>query len=159
MKMLSIEERNIVEEFKKLPRREVKLRVANAGAIPNNIDKLEDIAIGEKVLDAINNGQINFIDNHDGKEKRLDGYVVLKRGNVCPIYVGSSFCLNYLYLDDEDNKIHLSQMSVAGNVYARGKGIFAAIDEYNSSCTAEYRKVETLTVFPEPVPNQLVSNL
>jgi len=71
------------------------------------------------------------IDDHDNMEEYLQGFVVLRDGHVCPIYMNSVFCLNDLYVDDRDGKLHISQSSVAGNISTRNTTLKLAVEKYN----------------------------
>lgn len=74
-----------------------------------------------------------YVDDHNGgkREEKLQGWAILRNGYVCPILKDTYFCLNPLYIDEEDNKVHLSTMSVAGTIISKDSSMKDAIEKYN----------------------------
>lgn len=61
-------------------------------------------------------GHKTFINDHTGKEEKLEAIVELNSGYICPVAIyGGIWCLNKLYVGGQDEKIHLSRVSVGGN--------------------------------------------
>lgn len=71
-----------------------------------------------------------YIDNHNGSKCELQGFIVLNTGYVSPLFRGTVFCINRMYIDKE-GKLCLSKMSVAGNVDTRGVTTEEAIKRFN----------------------------
>lgn len=84
---------------------------------------------------------------HNKDEIEFDGYVILGRGerqHVCPLFAGTYFCLNLLYI--KDGKVFLSRQSVGGNVLARDKSLETAIKEYSEMASNADEIYQTLQV-------------
>ena len=56
--------------------------------------------------------------------------VISEGGDICPIFLNSSFCLNPLYIS-RDSKIHLSESSVGGTFHGRKILDKETVAEYN----------------------------
>jgi hypothetical protein len=69
------------------------------------------------VYDLIELGHTTFINDHNGEEEKLEAIVQLDSGHVCPVRFYTMQCLNRLYVGGQDEKIHLSRMSVGVNLY------------------------------------------
>lgn len=93
------------------------------------------------VYDLIESGVKTFINDHDGKEEKLEAIVELDNGYVCPVGMCDVWGLNKLYVGGQDEKIHLSRISVGGDfgrytTQSDGNGerfMKRAIEEYNKS--------------------------
>jgi hypothetical protein len=73
-----------------------------------------------------------FINTHNGlnKEEKFDGFGVLKNGYIVLLMEDTYFCLNHMFV--EEGKLHLSTMSVAGNIISKGITMEQAVANYNS---------------------------
>ena len=96
----------------------------------------------EKVLEAIESGVREYVDDHDDSTETLQGYVIVSDNNICPIFMGTHFSLNPLYFDKGTNKLYLSRMSIAGVVNTRNKDIEEAVAEYNEQADASAKFIE-----------------
>jgi hypothetical protein len=68
-------------------------------------------------MEFLNNGKHTFVDDHNGDTEVLKGYIVLEDNHICPVFDDTRyFCLNPLYISEDDNLIHLSRGSVGGTV-------------------------------------------
>jgi len=74
----------------------------------------------------------DFIDDESQTRIKLEGFVVLKRGYVCPLYQDKDFGLSPLYVSPVTGGLHCSTIQVAGYVNAKQKLIDYAVDEYNA---------------------------
>lgn len=77
-------------------------------------------------------GQV--VDNHrtNGKTIKAGGFAIMGDGQVALLLSNALFCLNWVYVDAEDGKSHLSTWSIAGNVNAKGKTLRQAVTDYNA---------------------------
>mgnify|MGYP003622650392 CR=1 FL=1 len=101
----------------------------------------------QDVLELINNGVNTYINDHTNEELKLEGYVITENDFVCPILFGKHFCLNYLYVDEEDGKIHLATSSVAGDLDLRfNTPIEHAVKVYNESVMFDTAKIKEYNV-------------
>ena len=93
-----------------------------------------------KLIHRIENSDKTYIDNHDKNTRQLQGYAILKRGDVCALYPDSRyFCLNRLYVSENDYNIHLSQCSCGTIMMDRE--IEKAIEKYNDSLMFDGGKI------------------
>lgn len=102
------------------------------------------------VMKKIIKGERTFINDHNGNKETMDGYVILESisddgGYVCPIFIGTTFCLNYLYEDQSDNKLHLSTFSVGGIMNGVYNGFNNEVQKYNYKVLS--RKIENYEIF------------
>lgn len=96
----------------------------------------------KEVLDLINKGERKYIDNHTNTEQDIHGYAILNKGEICPIYFGTHFCMNGMYVDSEDGRIHLSQVSAGGNMHIHDEhDLERATAVYNDSMLMEGGKI------------------
>jgi len=72
-----------------------------------------------------------FINDHNGKMESCDAIVMLVDGYVCPYFKNTTFSLNRLYIDRDEN-VHLSTSSVGGKIHGSAD-IYKSIMEYNAS--------------------------
>lgn len=113
--------REISEVVSEIPTLEYMFEIEN---IPHSFVTLHQI-IGKAMIAK------DFIDDESQTRKKLEGFVVLKRGYVCPIYMDKDFGLYPLYVDPVTGGLHCSITQVAGFISSRQKLIDYAIDEYN----------------------------
>ena len=100
-----------------------------------------------KLVHRIENCWHRYIDNHNNTEQILQGYAILKKGEVCPIYPDSRyFCLNSLYVSEHDYLVHLSQCSCGGTVIM-DRDIEEAVMKYNDSLMFDGSKIVKYVVF------------
>lgn len=99
----------------------------------------------QDVLKLIEKG-VTYINDHTNEELKLEGYVITENDFVCPILFGKYFCLNYLYVDEEDGKIHLSTTSVAGDLDLRFNTLKHAVKVYNESVMFDTVKIKEYKV-------------
>lgn len=87
-----------------------------------------------------------YIDDHTGKEKKLYavGILVSQESRLVLIYENSKFCLNGLYINKEDDKIHLSQCTEAGIMNTRDYLLDESVRDYNNSCNFDTKKIKTI---------------
>jgi len=92
------------------------------------------LSVMDMVKEQMENG---FIDDHDNHEKSVDNMVILCKPHrdkmyACPV-MGSYCCLNPLYYDETDGRLHLSMGSVGGDLDMRGIDIDYAVSRYNAN--------------------------
>lgn len=101
------------------------------------------------VLTKISIGERTFINNHNDEEGKLEGYVILEpicdERCICPVFIGTTFCLNYLYVSPTDGKIHLSTYSVGGIMNGVYKNFDKEVEKYNNSTPG--RKIINYEIF------------
>jgi hypothetical protein len=90
-----------------------------------------------EVLQFIEDNKDNVIvhDDHNGgnETRKLSAVVILASGKICESFTATPHCLNALYIDHEDNTLHLSTASTAGNIYASpAVPYMQAVEVYNS---------------------------
>jgi hypothetical protein len=72
-----------------------------------------------------------FINTHNRRnsEEKFDGFAVLRNGYIVLLMNDTYFCLNEMYV--EDGKLHLSTLSVAGNIISKDLDMSVAVNNYN----------------------------
>lgn len=90
----------------------------------------ERVNEAQQILGMIKQGEITYIDNHNGGEETLQG-IIKYDGQICPAYKDTYFSINPLYIGI-DGKLHLSQASIGGVVDTRGKSLRDAVLKFNA---------------------------
>lgn len=72
----------------------------------------------DKILERINGGDPTYINDHNGQERIMDGYMILDNEYVCPIIKDTMYySINPLYIRIKDNRIHVAKPSVGGTIF------------------------------------------
>jgi hypothetical protein len=61
--------------------------------------------------------EFKFINDHNNRVETLQGYIILDDMYFCPVIKDTTvYCLNPLYIDYDNKRVHLSRGSVGGSV-------------------------------------------
>lgn len=95
------------------------------------------------ILKSLNDSS-TYIDDRTGNEEKI--YAIANTTaaeDFILIYESSKFCLNRIYLGEDDNKLHLSEYSAGGTMNTENKDIEDAVEEYNKEA-ANYKQIKTI---------------
>lgn len=92
-----------------------------------------------KIVEMLRNDNI-VIDNHDGKEMKIDGFAILASNEICPLIENTPYFSMSGMRISRDSKVHISQGSVGGTV-RMDRDMKDAIEAYNNNCRFERHKV------------------
>lgn len=72
----------------------------------------------ESILERINSNDHTYINDHNGMEKIMDGYLIIDNEYICPIIKDTiAYSISPLYIRLKDDRIHLAKPSVAGTIF------------------------------------------
>lgn len=126
-----------------------------------NTNIMEDYYYAQEIIEKITEDG-GYIDDHRSNTSDKDkinhapAYLLYARGNriyVCPApETNVGFCLNPLYIDGDDGKVHLSRMSVGGTLRLHGddsmSGLKMAIYNYNNEESYTKIRDEIIQIIP-----------
>lgn len=109
----------------------------NTTNVTINVNFLESLLPEEKqgIISAVIDNGGYVADNHrDGEMIKVDGLVILGSCEICPTFHKSSryWSLNGLYMNEIDEKVHLSTWSCGGTMKA-SSSFERSVQEYNES--------------------------
>lgn len=105
--------------------------------VERNIAALETLS---NLVDKLNHDKF-YIDGHNSKEESINGFygvtgiAHLVRDDVGMMFDSAYYCLNHVYINEVDDKVHLSPMSIGGVVWAGD--LVEKVLEYNQISTYE----------------------
>lgn len=90
-----------------------------------------------KIMEILRKDNFMIIDDHDNRERHLDGVIVLNNGELAQFIYCMYQSLNALYIG-EDGKVHLGMWSIAGTLMG------TKFKEYNESVLYDRMKINQI---------------
>lgn len=104
----------------------------------------------EEVIQNLKDNDFHVINNHNDRDERIDGYLIIERAQynfkyVAPVFNGAYFSVNPLYVG-EDGRVHISTRSIGGAVapFQHNGNMEKAIAAYNKEHAANTMVVRSL---------------